>query len=60
MEPGGSMLHSQGLCNNPYPDPNQSNSLFWYRFILDPKGTFLVGLPVKILKALLPSSILVT
>ena len=23
MEPGGSMLHSQGLSNNPYPGPNQ-------------------------------------
>ena len=26
MEPGGSMLHSQGLSNNPYPEPNQSGS----------------------------------
>ena len=25
MEPGGSMLHSQGLSNNPYPEPNQLN-----------------------------------
>ena len=23
MEPGGSMPHSQGLSNNPYPEPNQ-------------------------------------
>ena len=22
MEPRGSMLHSQGLSNNPYPEPN--------------------------------------
>ena len=22
MEPGGSMPHSQGLCNNSYPEPN--------------------------------------
>ena len=26
MEPGGPMLHSQGLFNNPYPEPNQPNS----------------------------------
>ena len=26
MEPGGSMSHSQGLSNNPYPEPNQHNS----------------------------------
>ena len=25
MEPRGSMLHSQGLSNNPYPEPNQPN-----------------------------------
>ena len=81
MEPGGSMQHSQGLSNNPYPEPNQPNSPHWYlslqspqfpalipissRFILIlsfhlrlglPKGLFLVGLPNKILKALLPSS----
>ena len=29
MEPGGSM-HSQGLSNNPYPEPNQPNSPHWY------------------------------
>ena len=23
MEPGGSMPNSQGLSNNPYPEPNQ-------------------------------------
>jgi hypothetical protein len=23
MEPGGSMPHSQGLYNDPYPEPNQ-------------------------------------
>ena len=28
MEPGGSMTHSQGLSNNPYPEPNQSNSSY--------------------------------
>ena len=26
MKPGDSMLHSQGLSNNPYPEPNQPNS----------------------------------
>ena len=26
MEPGGSMQHSQGVSNNPYPEPNQPNS----------------------------------
>ena len=24
MKPGGSMPHSQGLSNNPYPEPNQN------------------------------------
>jgi hypothetical protein len=70
MEPGGSMPHSQRLSNNPYPEPNQpitridtylfkvhSNIVSHLRHGL-PKGFFPVGLPVKILKALLPSSIL--
>ena len=26
MEPGGSMPNSQGLSNNPYPEPSQPNS----------------------------------
>jgi hypothetical protein len=26
LEPEGSMPHSQGLSNNPYPEPNQPNS----------------------------------
>ena len=26
MEPGGSMPRSQGLSNNPYPEPNKPNS----------------------------------
>ena len=26
MEAKGSMPHSQGLSNNPYPEPNQPNS----------------------------------
>ena len=66
MEPGGSMPHSQGLSNNHYPEPNQPISL---RSILIcschlllglSKGIFPVGLLVKILKALLPFSILAT
>ena len=70
MEPRGSMLHSQGLSNNPYPEPNKFNSPLWYLPPQGPrsshlslclsKGLFPVGLPVKILKALLPSSILAT
>ena len=33
MEHGGSMLHSQGVSNNSYPKPNQSNSL-WMATVL--------------------------
>ena len=65
MEPVGSMPHSQGLSNNSYPEPNQHSSPSRFILILAshlrldlPKGLFPVGLPVKILKALLPSSIL--
>jgi hypothetical protein len=70
MEPGGSMQHSQGLSNNPYPElyqPKLSALIpVFSRSILIlsshqrldlPIGLFPVGLPVKILKALLPSSI---
>ena len=67
MKPGGTMLHSQGSSNNPYPELNQPNSSYLpnsLRSILIfsslPKGLFPAGVPVKILKALLPSSILVT
>ena len=73
MEPGVSMPHSQELSNNPYPEPNQPNNPHWYlfswRYILIlsshlrlcvPKGLFPVCLPVKILKELLPTSILAT
>ena len=56
------MTHSQGLSNNSYPEPNQPNSsiliLSSHLHLGLPKGLFPVGLPVKILKALLPSSIL--
>ena len=55
MKPGGSMPHSQGLSNNSYPEPNQPNSRLGL-----PKGLFPVGLLDKILKALVPSSILAT
>ena len=37
MEPGGSIPHSQGLSNNPYPEPNQPNYLHWY---LSRQGSF--------------------
>ena len=69
MEPGGSMPLIQGLSNNPHPEPNQPNSPHLYLslqgLILSShqrhhKGLFPVGLPIKILKALLPSSILAT
>ena len=49
------MPHSQGLSNNPYPELNLHNSSYWNLH----KGLCPVG-PVKILKALLPSSILST
>ena len=70
MKPGGSMPHSQGLSNNPYPEPKQpalipisSRSILILPSHLRrdlPKGLFPVGLPVKIVKALIPSSILAT
>ena len=68
MEFGGSILYSQGLSNNHYPEPNQPNSTyFWSILILSshlplglPKGFFPAGVPVKMLEVFLPSSILVT
>ena len=66
MEPGASMPHSQGLSNNPYSEQNQPNSsrsiliLSSHLRLGLPKYLFPVGLPVNILKALLPSSILAT
>ena len=72
MEPGGSKPHSQGLSNNPYPEPIQHNSsydIYYFKVHcstvfpprLDlPEGLFPVGLTVKILKAHQPSSILAT
>ena len=32
VEPGDSMLHSQGLPNNPYPEPRQFTFLYWHHF----------------------------
>ena len=68
MEPVGSMPHSQGLSNNSYPEPNQPNFPHSRSILILsshlrlglPKGLLPVGIPVKILKALLPSSILAT
>ena len=36
MEPGGPMLHSQGLFNNPYPETNQPNYPPWAQ--ISPQG----------------------
>ena len=68
MEPGDSIPHSQRLSNNPYPKPTQPNSIFSRSILMLsshlrlglPKGLFPVGVPVNILIALLPSSILAT
>ena len=73
MEPEGKM--SEGLLYNPHDKLNQSNSMYWHQFIkiliysniaptiyanTFPRGHLPVGLIVKILKTLLPSSILAT
>ena len=67
-----SMPHWQGLSNNTYPESNHSNSWYWHLFLRlilifscqlrlgTPRGFFPAGLPVKILKTLLPSSNLAT
>ena len=73
MEPEGSIPHSQRLSNNPYPEPKQTQFLVFITISLRSililsthlrlrlhKGLLPVGIPVKILKALLPSSILAT
>ena len=64
------MPHSQGLSNNPYSEQNQpfiDTYFFKVRsnIVLPstprlPKGLLPVGLPVRILKAVLHSSILAT
>ena len=73
MEPRVLMPHSQGLLNNPYPQPNQLNFKYWQfgslKFILmlsyclrlaRLKGLFSYRLSVKSLKAYLIFSILLT
>ena len=57
MGPEGSIPHSQGCSNNPYPDPNQPNSshcTYFFKIHLNivthlclglPKGLFPVGVP---------------
>ena len=68
MEPGGSIPHSKGTSNNLYPEPKQPNSFRIDSYVFKihsnialglPNGIFPVGLLVKILKALPPSSVLV-
>ena len=34
IEPRGSMPHSQGPSNNPYPEPNQPKSSYWRLLII--------------------------
>ena len=52
------MPHSQEPSNNPYPIPHIDTYFFKvHSNIVLPKGIFPAGAPVKILKALLPSSI---
>jgi hypothetical protein len=64
MEPGGSKPNSQGLSRiNPILGIDTHFFKFHYYIVLLlrlglSKGPFPVGLPVKILKDLLPSSIL--
>ena len=53
MEPGSSVLYLQGLSSNACPEPNQSNSSYYYfRFILRrlslPNRHFFVHLSVTI------------
>ena len=72
MEPVGSMPHSQGspiipILSRINPIPRTDTYFLRYILILSshlrlglPKGLFPVGLLVKILKALLPFSILAT
>ena len=63
---GGSMPHLQGspiipILSRINPIPRIDTYFFNVHLRLDfPNGIFPVGLPVKVLKALLPSSILAT
>ena len=55
------MSHSQGLSNNLYPEPIPRIDTYLFKVYLRlglPKGLFLVGLSVNILKALLFYTIL--
>ena len=59
------MPHSQGPSNNRYPEPTpiylRPNMILSFHQRLGlPKGLFPTGVPAKMLKALLPSSILAT
>ena len=47
MEPGGSILHSQGLSNNSYPEPNQPNSPHWYLSL--PRSILILSSPQRYL-----------
>ena len=64
MDSGGSMPYSQGLSNNPYPEPNQPISLRSILILSSNlslsllKDLFPVGVPVKIWEAFLTYSIL--
>jgi hypothetical protein len=72
IKPVGSMPHSQGLSNNPYPKSKQPilvvifislrSILILYSHLRLSllKGLIPIGLPVKILITLLPSPILAT
>ena len=67
MESGGSISHSQGLSNNPYPKPNQPSSTHEYlislRYTLILFSHLRLGVgffPVKLFKTLLHPSLLTT
>ena len=64
MEPGGSISQSQGLSNNPYIELNQLNYSYDTHFFKVNSSNVLPSTArpscLKILKALLPSSILAT
>ena len=46
MELWGSMPHPQRLSNNPYPEPNQSNSLYWHLFFMIHSEIVLLSMPM--------------
>ena len=61
MKAGGSMPHLQGLSNNPYPQPNQSNSSYgsiYIRFILIFSSHLRLGLPKNLLPVVVPVKII--